>query len=333
MALTDEQKKADKNNDGVLTDKEVKKYNKKNPEAPLADTFTVEEARAEYGYTVAVIESDPKLQALFMQAVAEEWSAERFELGVKTWARDSGYETGSALGAYKMEKEGGEVWARALEDAVAEIKSKAVNLGIDVGQLDLSSEAGAEMARQWVYGGYKNRSSEAVVEFLAPGGVAGASGITADAKDTLKQLAMNNGVSMSDSWYDQVADSIARGDSDLNYWESDIREQAAMRFPVYKDKIKAGVSVRELASPYISSMQRVLERSNVDLDDPWLTKALNDVDDKGNPRVMNVYDFETAMRQSPEWQNTTNGKNTLLNSGTKFLKDLGFLTSDPGAVV
>ena len=106
-----------------------------------------------------------------------------------------------------------------------------------------------------------------------------------------------------------------------------------MRFPVYKDKIKAGVSVRELANPYISSMQRVLERANVDLDDPWLTKALNDVDDKGNPRAMNVYDFETSLRKSPEWQNTTNGKNTLLNSGTNFLKDLGFLSSDPGAVV
>jgi hypothetical protein len=333
MALTDDQKKADKNKDGVLSEEEVRKYNEKNPAKPLADVFTIEDARAEYGYSVAVIESDPRLQELFIQATANEWSADKFELAVKNWAAEAGYGTGSALAAYKMEKEGGDIWSRALEEAVGQIKAQAVSLGIDVGDLNLSSEAGQELARQWVYGGYNARPKEAIVEFLAPGGVEGVSGITADVDASLKQLALNNGVTMSNEWYRQVTDSIARGDSDLNYWESDIREQAAMRFPLYADKIKAGVNVRELASPYISSLQRILERGNVDLDDPWLTKAMNDMDDKGNPKAMTLYDFETALRQAPEWANTNNGKNTLLNSGEKFLRSMGFVTDDAGMVV
>jgi hypothetical protein len=333
MALTSEQKKADKNDDGLLSDKEVKQYNKKNPESPLQDTFTIEDARAEYGYSVAIIDSDPKLQELFTTAVAEGWSSDRFELAVKEWARDAGYGTGSALAAYKMEKEGGEVWSRALEEGVAQIKTKAVALGIDVGDLDLSSEAGQQMARDWVYGGYNTRSNEAVIDFLSPGGVGAVSGTTAEAKDSLRGLAMANGVSLSDSWYDQVVNSIARGDTDVSYWEKDIRDQSAMRFPLYAEKIRAGVNAQELAAPYISSMNRVLERSNVDLDDPWLSKAMNHMDEKGNPTAMPVYDFETLLRQSAEWQNTKNGKNTMLNTGTKFLKDLGYLTNDAGMVV
>lgn len=324
---------ADTNNDELLTEEEVRKYNEKNPDDPMADPFTVEAARAEYGYTVAVIDSDPKLQELFEEAVRQEWSAERFKVAVKNWARDAGYETASALAAYKQEQEGGEPWERSLENARQEIKNSAVNLGIPVDSLGLDTEAGKEMVRRWVYGGYKNRSQEAVVSFLAPGGVEGTTGAIDDTLDSLRSLAINNGVEFSDGWYKQVADSIALNNTDKNYWEQTIRDQAAQRFPVFGEKIKAGISVNELASPYTSAMRRVLERGDVSLDDPWISKALNGVAEDGTPKAMTLYEFETALRQSSEWQNTTNGKNTLLNTGQKFLRDLGFLSNDPGSVV
>lgn len=333
MALTDEQQKADKNKDGVLSDKEVKRYNKKNPEKPLADTFTVEDAMAEYGYTVAVINADSDLKELFTLATQEEWSAARFEAKVMDWARNAGLETATALKSWKLEQEGGEPWQRAMEMAQGQLTKKAVELGIPVGDLDLDTAEGQAMVRDWMYGGYQNRTDDAIVTFLAPGGIEGVTGVTADTEDSLRQLALANGVTMSDSWYSQVSESIARGQSDINLWQEEIRTQAASRFPVYADKIKAGVNVRELANPFLQSMERILERTNVDLNDPWIVKALGGRDEKGNPVAMNLYDFETDLRKSPEWTNTTNGKNTLLNTGTKFLKDMGFLSDNAGMVV
>ena len=334
MALSPQEKKADKDKDGVLSEKEVRRYNNKNPEDPLDDPFTIEKARAEYGYTVAVIDSDPKLQELFRLAVSEAWEAPRFELEVKQWAREAGYGTGSALDAYKKEKEGGDVWDRTLEQAVGEIKTKALELGVDVGDINMENPAANELVRQWVYGGYSTRPADAVIDFLAPGvGSKGLTGNTASVVESLKSLALYNGVDKTQDWYDQVADSIARGNSDKSYWQNDIRDSAAARFPAYADKIKAGVNVRELASPYLTSISRILERENIDLNDPWIAKAIGGVDEKGNPKPMSMYEFEELLRQSPEWQNTTNGKNTLLNTGTEFLKDMGFLTDNAGMVV
>ena len=333
MALTAEQREADTNDDGLVSKKEARKFNKKNPDRPLADEYTAEQAAAEYGYRVAVINSDPKLQEIFATAVAEEWTTERFTIAVENWAREAGFGTGSALDAYKKEKEGGTVWEREMEAAVGQIRQVALDKGIDIGIIDINTGAGRQLVTDWIYGGYATRSADAQVTFLAPGGVEGSSGAVYDARESLMALAMNNGVNMSDSWYSQVSDSLARGLSDINIWEADIRKQAAERFPLYAEKIMAGLNVREIASPYIDSMRRILERTDVDLNDPYLTRALGDRDEKGNPRAMTMYDFETLLRQSPEWALTTNGKNTLLNTGTDFMKNLGFVADNPGMVV
>ena len=300
----------------------------------LSPTSTPRKRRAaEFGFKVAVINSDPELQKLFATAVAEEWETPRFTIAVEEWARNAGYGTGSALDAYKKENEGGEIWERELEKAIGEIRQVGIQLGVDVGDIDLSTDAGRQLATDWIYGGYAGRSQDAQVTFLAPGGVQGASGVIADAKETLMSLALNNGVTMSDDWFGQVSDSLARGKSDINMWEDDIRSMAAERFPLYAEKIRAGVNVRELASPYAQSMRRILERADVDLDDPYITQALGARDENGNPKAMPMYEFEQLLRQSSEWPMTMNGKNTLLNAGTAFMKDLGFLSDDPNAVI
>ena len=104
MALTAEQREADTNDDGLVSKKEARKFNKKNPDRPLADEYTAEQAAAEYGYRVAVINSDPKLQEIFATAVAEEWDTPRFTIAVENWAREAGFGTGSALDAYKKRR-------------------------------------------------------------------------------------------------------------------------------------------------------------------------------------------------------------------------------------
>ncbi len=324
MALTDSQREADKDDDGLVSKKEARKYNKKNPDEPLADEYTADEAAAEYGFKVAVINSDPELQKLFALAVAEEWETPRFTIAVEEWARNAGYGTGSALGAYKKENEGGEAWERELETAIAEIRQVGIQLGIDVGDVDLSTGAGRQLATDWVYGGYAGRSQDAQVTFLAPGGVEGASGAIAEAKESLMSLALNNGVSMSEGWFGQVSDSLARGKSDINMWEDDIRSMAAERFPLYAEKIRAGVNVRELASPYAQSMRRILERADVDLDDPYITQALGARDDNGNPKAMPMYDFEKSVRQDPRWLSTDNAQDAFMSNAHQVLVNFGF---------
>ena len=168
MALTAEQREADTNDDGLVSKKEARKFNKKNPDRPLAST--AEQAAAEYGYRVAVINSDPKHKRFSLLLLRKSGIP---HVSPSQWRTGPGRQ-GSALEvplALQEEKEGGTVWEREMELAVGQIRQVALDKGIDIGVIDINTGAGRQLVADWIYGGYATRSADAQVTFLAPGGV------------------------------------------------------------------------------------------------------------------------------------------------------------------
>lgn len=119
------------------------------------------------------------------------------------------------------------------------------------------------------------------------------------------------------------AEDVAGAQADL---EAQLKEQAQILYPALKDKISAGISVRAIADPYISTFSKIMEKSdlNVGLDNKFISEALSAKNDKGEYQVMDRTEFAKKLRSTDEWLNTRNAKETMLSAADGILKQFGF---------
>jgi hypothetical protein len=127
-----------------------------------------------------------------------------------------------------------------------------------------------------------------------------------------RNTAANNGVRVSDAQMTQWMRSIVKGDASTEQYESMIRDIAAQTFSAYGEQIKAGMDLKDIASPYMQSMGQILELNpaSLDLFDPTIRKALSFQDDKGVNVPMSISAFEKSLRQDKRWQYTKNAKDS-----------------------
>jgi hypothetical protein len=143
----------------------------------------------------------------------------------------------------------------------------------------------------------------------------------------IKDLARNNGISLSDSAAKTYATQIAAGVVDENTVANILRDSAASAFPQYADQIKAGINLNTLANPYIQSMSNILEIPDgaIDLFDPTVRGALSYTMPDGKLGTKSLYEFEKDLRRDPRWQYTDNAKASVSSSVQRVLQDFGFM--------
>ena len=123
----------------------------------------------------------------------------------------------------------------------------------------------------------------------------------------IKNLAYDNGIKLADADATSYANKIVAGQVDENTVFNTIRESAASAFPALADKIKAGLDLKSLASPYIQSMSDILEIPNtaIDLFDPQIRGAMAYTLPDGKVGTKSIYDFEKELRKDDRWQYRT----------------------------
>jgi hypothetical protein len=143
----------------------------------------------------------------------------------------------------------------------------------------------------------------------------------------IKDLARNNGISLSDAAAKTYATQIVAGIVDENTVANVIRQSAASAFPQYADQIKAGLNLNTLANPYIQSMSNILEIPDgaIDLFDPTVRGALSYTMPDGKLGTKSLYEFEKDLRRDPRWQYTDNAKQSVSSSVQRVLQDFGFM--------
>ena len=325
-------KPADLNGDGKVTPKERKTYNQrqKATAAPAVDPLEREELAAQYQAAVGLIYSVPEIQPLFEQAIAEGWTPDRFKAAVQNsdWFQSNNE---YARIAWAQESVGGADWQATLEDARNAVRAAATAVGADVTEEELNA-----LARRYVYEGWDQSTrrtllSQALSEQISflpdERGVVSMRGGAGELSDTLRNLASANGVSFTDNWYLSAARSVASGLSTAEDWERDVREQAASLFPVYSDKIRMGMNVYDLASPYINTMAQELEidPNQITLNDPYIRSALSGMNDKGDFTPMGLWDFQKKLRQDPRWENTSKAQNEVTSVTGRVMQMFGLM--------
>jgi hypothetical protein len=220
---------------------------------------------------------------------------------------------------------GGADWEESLKTAREQVQQFAVQMGSNLTPEQINENAYRYLNEGWGKPGRENLMAKALSENIGMSDTGAMRGASGNMADELRSIAENNGITFSNDFYLSAAKSVNSNLSTLDDWARDIREQSASLFPVYSDKIRAGVSVRDLASPYTTLMAQTLELdpNNINLNDPYIREALGGFSDTGDPKATNLWDFQKKLRNDPRWMNTLQANNEITNGFEGILKMFG----------
>lgn len=131
--------------------------------------------------------------------------------------------------------------------------------------------------------------------------------------DSLKAMAADYGVSLSDPVLTGWTQRILSGTADDNGFRSYLVKQAQSLYPTIASDISEGQTVREYFDPYVQTASRLLgvNPNDVDLSDTKWRRALVTIDPATNKRVpMSLDQWEAELRTNSiyGWDTTKNGR-------------------------
>ena len=135
-------------------------------------------------------------------------------------------------------------------------------------------------------------------------------------------------VNQGTDYFTNAAAAKAQGLTTLESEQALYRQQAASIYKPFAQQIQNGYSVSQLASPYTSAVANLLEvdPTSVNLGattgyGAMVTKALQG--DGTNPTSLDQ--FTTQVKQNPAWLQTTNARNSLMDTANQLLHSFGLV--------
>lgn len=312
-----------------MASKEEDKKKKKDEVAGWdPDTLNLQDLRRISERVFRILGRDPDIVELFENAFAGEYEGaggkERFWSDMENmdwWNRHSSQVRRYVILSADPENRD---FIRQQEDSREFVRRQAMQIGMNLSDEQLNELAEESLMYGWGEQGQEYRLREAIMGMEPQGEYGGDIAANAEA---LKTLALANGVKYDEDWYLSAGKSIASDASTPEEWQRQIRDLAASKFPVFSDQIQAGVSVRQLASPYIQTMAEVweLNPASITLDDPTLMGALSSYDDKGNPKSVGLGDFMRQLRRDPRWMDTDAAQNEITGVAAGVMQMFGMM--------
>ena len=281
-----------------------------------------EEMAANYGWSYAFLNSNPELKKKFNQAVAEGWTADKFQAEVrdtKWWKENSD----SMRQAKILKATDPATYQAQLNAATIQVKQLAAEMGAPLTAATLK-KAASDMLQYGMDEGQLRYALGKYVDFTKKGTMVGEAGMH---EYTMKQYAAQMGVSVTDQALKNQAQLVVRKLATTQDFEDQIKQQAISAYPAYQQQIEAGETVQDLASPYVQMAAQELETPYQDfnVDDPLIKSAMNGLDKSGKPTGMSLTDFQTRLKNDPRWNQTKNAQDDVMSTGITVLKDMGLM--------
>ncbi len=278
----------------------------------------------DYGYALAFMKSDPDIWKLFNQAVKETWTDQEFEAKLRDskWFQDHSATFRNNL---LQKTSDPATWETRVLQRREELRDVVGTMGAEVGDSALQKMANDSLMYGWSESQIKNRMGGLVDTLGKTGHYGGQAG---EDEASLRALASDYGVKLSGTTLKSWVRKIAKGDATAVDYKATVQRQAESTYSAYADQIKSGLTVRDIADPYIQSMAQTLEinPANVDLTDPTVRRALTYKDaNTGKAREYSLFDFESDLRKDPRWARTKNAQDQAMNLGRQVLTDWGFM--------
>lgn len=225
-------------------------------------------------------------------------------------------------------------WQRNVADLAGTLQRQAVQMGADLSGQNLNELAEKILTENYLY---VDRSPDGQIppsvvnSFLVPyikqdknGNFAGNAATNAA---SLRAMARDYGVTMTDKWYLDKVQRLQAGEIS----DADVRNELVMNakstWAPIADQISDTTPTAALASGYISAMAATwgIDEDTIDLNTPEIKRALTFIDpNTGKPRQKSVWEFEQELRQDPRWDVTEQGQAELSAAGMSMMRDFGF---------
>jgi hypothetical protein len=283
----------------------------------------------------SLAKNDPELRTLFDEAIRKGWDEGTFlsELKKTDWWKDPKKGV-SWRQAFELEFNNPPgVWNEALKTA----KEKIADLANELYNIQIPDDVLNQIARRYYYQGWNNNERGLKVwlagqfgQQLTGGTELTPGGALLDVERTLSDAVREYGLTRDADWASRTAQQILNPDS--NYDEDDawneLIAEAESKYPVFAGRLSKDRSVRDLASGYIGELSQMLELrdpSSVDLNDPLLKRAFTSLDEKNQPRLMPLWEFNQQIKKDERWQLTNNALNTYSSIGSDLARMMGFV--------
>lgn len=280
----------------------------------------------QYGFTAALLNSDPELKKVFQSAVAGGWAADKFQAAIQNTNWWKGHTKAQREYLVKSFQD-----PASFEEDRENARYRINDLLAKVGQPNNINNQPFMDNLIWgvLYEGWSDAELKFkianFIDFNPEGVIAGDGGTFQNAMST---AAWKNGITLDRDWYLKYYRGIVQGTTTEQQALGDIRQKAAALFPAFKDQIMAGQNVMDIASPYIQGMGTILEVNPgaIDLFDPTIKSALNYKDPKtGVTGAKPLWQYEVDLRKDPRWLQTSNAREGLMGVAHKVAQDMGVL--------
>ena len=275
---------------------------------------------SQYGFALAVLNSDVELSSKFHQAVAETWGVDRFTAEIRStrWfaAHSEAWRNATILKATDP---------ASYNAGISKVGAKLAMMASEMGaQLGGSYNNLVESAYHFGWDDNEMRQNLAAYVHYTDGRMLGQAG---QWEADWRKLAADDGLSLSAKWYEDQAKTTAHGYKTAADVRSDITNMAVSAFPHLADRLRTGDTLATIADPYKQTMASLLELNPdaITMGDPTIRTALASKDAKGQPALQTLFDFENTVRKDARWNGTKNAQDAAMSNTKRVLNDLGVL--------
>lgn len=288
--------------------------------------LTLQDALNAYGFVGQLANAIPELRGIFDQAMREEWVPAQIDRAIKDspWFRSNAENVRRAVTQQAVDPA---TYQQNLNNAASKIRMMAAEMGRGG-----TAWTWDNLAFRALIHGYDEEQIRLVIANevqgtpLTDGAVSGQAG---QIQGYLKQLSANYGVPASDQWITTALNRIQGGMDTLEGYENIVKARAKAQYAHLASQIDAGMTVRDIADPYIASYAQVLEvpETGINLTDPAIQKALQ-VKDPTTGAFSNkpMHEFVRELKDDPRWDKTKNAQEEAYRMVNRLGKDMGFLS-------
>jgi hypothetical protein len=289
--------------------------------------YSLDEAMSAYGFVYTLANAIPDLKQILSDAVNNKWTPDRLTATVESsnwWKANADTVRNLVTTQYTDPA----TYNQNLANAKNMVRLKAEQLGRSI-----DDGLAGRLALQTLTENFSwddNRLSQLVTNStgLAHGDSGAYLGQAANLRDHMTQVAQNYGVAYSSSWLDGMVNNIESGRDSLDGWESVMRARAKAAYPQFAAQIDQGMTIRDIADPYIGTYAKTLEvpETQVTLNDTYIKKALSQTGQDGVTRSsMPMWQFERLLKDDPRYDRTQQAKDDAFTTLNKIGKDFGFV--------
>lgn len=286
-----------------------------------------------YGLSAAFMESDPELANLYSEAVANTWSPEQISAAVQNtdWYKNN---SDSSRKVLEEKYANPAQYQQDIQNKSMQLTELATKLGVHLSSVSMNSLADLALVTNMndsQVNGYLSK----YLELNQNGHFLGYAG---QVELGVREYAREMGVPLDDKYVDNAVTGIVAGTDTLQAHRANIQTIAASTFPAYAKEINEGMTVGQIAAPYLATQAKLWETdpNKIDLFDPTLRGALQQSTSTGEnapstPTQLPLYDFEKQLRSNAKWLSTNNAREAVTSTANKVLSDMGLTAQSVGS--